>query len=73
LVLINQYSTGLFVSHSTHGKTQLHKNTLHLMCDLRCAFSREIEPDKVIFPDPVRTSEVPHPQHPGPRVLTRLP
>ncbi len=24
-VLINQYSTGLFVSYSTHGKTQLYK------------------------------------------------
>jgi hypothetical protein len=25
-VLINQYSTGLFVSYVTHGKTQLYKN-----------------------------------------------
>ena len=33
----------------------------------------QIEPDKVIFPDPVRTSEVPQPQQPGPPVLTRLP
>jgi hypothetical protein len=28
LILTKQYSTGLFVSHSTHGKTQLHKNII---------------------------------------------
>jgi hypothetical protein len=30
-VLINQYSTGLFVSYSSHGKTQLYKNNIFIL------------------------------------------
>jgi hypothetical protein len=30
-VFINQYSTGLFVSYSTHGKTQLYENNIFIL------------------------------------------
>jgi hypothetical protein len=44
-VLINQYSTGLFVSHSTHRKTLLHKTSATSPSNYRLPPSRDRAPD----------------------------